>query len=203
MKTLPTIAATLLALSSAAHAATLKVHPNMCNGGETGCTTVEIIGDIEPYDGGRFMELMLKDKHDKAVVILRSPGGNLTASLQIGRYIRANNYTTYATDLEACVSGCAIIWLAGWEKVVDAGAKIGFHAAYTVQRQGRQVRAQESGQGNAVVGAYFAELGYGEEAIRFFTKAGPNSASWLTKEVAERLGVEFRFATFNRQNAKK
>jgi hypothetical protein len=56
---------------------------------------------------------------------------------------------------------------------------------------------------NALVGAYFAELGYSEDAIRFFTKAGPNSASWLTSDNAKRLGIEFQFPSHSRQNAKR
>jgi hypothetical protein len=204
MKTLLTTAATLLALSSvAAPAATIKLHPNTCNGEERGCTAVEIIGFIEASDGGKFMELMLKDNPAKAVIILRSPGGSVPAALQIGRFIKAKSYTTYATDTDVCASSCAIIWLAGWEKIVDAGAKIGFHAAYTVQQAGRKLYAAESGMANALVGAYFAELGYSEDAIRFFTKAGPTSASWLTSDNAKRLGIEFQFPSHSRRNAKR
>jgi hypothetical protein len=193
MKTLLTIAAALVTLTSVtAQAATFTLSPNTCNNKEEGCTFVSIEGSIEPNDGGRFMELMLKAKPKKVLVGLHSDGGNLVASLQIGRFIRANNYATIVTSNSVCVSGCAMIWLAGSFKQVSETAKIGFHAAYTITKVGKQPYATESGQGNAVVGAYYSELGYSEDAIRFFTMAPPNSATWLSTEKADRLGIKVK-----------
>jgi hypothetical protein len=36
------------------------------------------------------------------------------------------------------------------------------------------------------------ELGLSQEAIIYFTKAPPTSATWLTKEAAERLGIQVK-----------
>src|SRR5205823_9267598 len=113
-----------------------------CNHKEVGCTAVWIEGVIEPNDGGKFMELMLKDKPKKALILLRSEGGNLIASLQIGRYIKNNGFATYVPGNSVCASGCAMIWLAGKSKMVDENAKIGFHAAYTVEKVGKQTYAR-------------------------------------------------------------
>jgi hypothetical protein len=178
--------------TSAAQAATINLIPNRCNNNQEGCTTVTIEGDIEATDGGRFMELMLKSNTKKALIMLHSDGGNLTASLQIGRYIKNNSYSTYVPSNAVCASGRAAIWLAGAFKQADATAKIGFHAAYTLKKVGRQVVATETGQGNAVVGAYYAELGYSEEAIRYFTKTGPTSVTWLSSEMAQRLNIQVK-----------
>jgi len=178
--------------TAAANAATFTLYPNTCNKNEEGCTAIWVKGTIEPNDGGRFMELLLKDKPKKALVLLDSPGGNLTAALQIGRYIKANGFSTFVPSNSVCVSGCAMVWLAGNPKLVNETGKIRFHAAYTVEKIGKQAYAKESGAGNAVVGAYYAELGYSMEAIIFFTKAAPSSATWLTSETAASLGIKVK-----------
>jgi hypothetical protein len=191
MKTLITLASlALAALATTAQAAEIKAYPNKCNNEQAGCTTITIEGTIAPNDGGRFMALLLQHNTKKALIMLVSDGGNLEAALQMGRYIHANGYSTLVPYQSYCISACAIVWAAGKFKQGDSTAKIGFHAAYTVQAAGRRAYAVESGQGNAVVGPYYAMLGYNEEAIRFFTKASPNTATWLSSTIAEKLGIQ-------------
>ena len=179
------LAATLL--SSAANAATITLLPDTCSNKEPGCTAIVIEGQIYEADGGRFLELMLKNNPQKALVVLDSPGGSIDAALQIGRFIHANGWATFVPNKTYCVSACAMIWLAGGDlKHVSTTARIGFHAAYTLQKG----RASESGMFNALVGAYYSELGYTANAIRFFTSAPPNGVSWMNGAIAKELGVE-------------
>jgi hypothetical protein len=49
--------------------------------------------------------------------------------------------------------------------------------------------AQESGAGNALIGAFMNEIGLPEEAILFATTAGPSEMSLLTIEAAQRVGI--------------
>jgi hypothetical protein len=188
------LAATALATVSA-QAATITLLPNTCNHKEEGCTAVWIEGRIEANDGGKFMEILLKDKPKKALILLHSEGGNVMAALQMGRYIKANNYATYVPSKAVCVSSCAFVWLAGNLKQVGENGKIGFHAAYYTEKVGKQTYALESGVGNAVIGAYYAELGYSQDAIMFFTKSSPGSMSWLNSDTAERLGIRVKVIT--------
>jgi hypothetical protein len=190
MTKLLTTAAMLAALTVSAQAATFNVNPNTCNKKEEGCTVIHIVGRIEANDGGKFMEIILKDQPKKVLVSLNSEGGNLVASLQIGRFIKTYGYNTMVTTGSVCVSGCAMIWLAGNYKYASEEARIGFHAAYTIEQKGKQTYTRESGQGNAIVGAYYAELGFGEDAIRYFTAAAPTSASWLNQGVIKQLGLQ-------------
>jgi hypothetical protein len=193
MINLNTLAASLLAASalvSSANATDFSVHPDTCNNGEKGCTVVMMKGKIIANDGGKFLELMFKERPTKLVLFLDSEGGDVTSALQIGRHLKANNYSTYVGRNSACASACAMIWLAGHNKNIHATAQIAFHAAYLVSTDGK--RYKESGEGNAVVGAYYSELGYSEEAIRFFTKSAPDSASYLTDTVAKKLSIKYK-----------
>jgi hypothetical protein len=46
----------------------------------------------------------------------------------------------------------------------------------------------ETGQGNAVVGAYLRDLGFGYKAIVFMTRKGPASVEWLDRDLANKFG---------------
>ena len=48
---------------------------------------------------------------------------------------------------------------------------------------------RETGAGNAVMGAYLRDLGFGYDAIYFMTHKGPTSVEWLTPELALKYGV--------------
>jgi cell division septation protein DedD len=63
-------------------------------------------------------------------------------------------------------------------------ARIGFHAAYNA------ASGQETGLGNALVGAYLTRIGLPYSAVIYITKASPNSMTWLSLADAKRQGIE-------------
>lgn len=119
------------------------------------------------------------------IVALNSDGGNLIAGLTIGEAIRAKQYSTAVVSGSRCASVCAMIWLAGTKRFLANTATLGFHAAYT----GVGDDARESGQANAVVGAYLSKLGLSYSAVAFATAAGPTEMQWLHPVDAQRLGI--------------
>jgi hypothetical protein len=116
----------------------------------------------------------------KATAILNSPGGNLLAALAIGEFIRLRGWSTYVSD--ECDSACALIWLGGTQRLMTSDAKIGFHAA--------SVNGQQTGSGNAVLGAYLKRIGLSDEAVIYATQAGPDNIIYLTPSEAKRVGIE-------------
>ena len=143
-----------------------------------------LTGEIEISDGERFRQATAR--YPKAAVILGSLGGNLFAALEIGTQIRMRNYATAVLGGSVCTSACAIAWLGGTRRFIATGAMIGFHAAYT----GHGDQAKESGQANAVLGAYLTTLGLPFQAVAFITKAPPDGMSWLTPAIADREGID-------------
>jgi hypothetical protein len=74
-------------------------------------------------------------------------------------------------------------------------ARIGFHAAYNTG-------GQETGVGNALVGAYLNKIGLPYAAVIYITKASPDSMTWLSVADAEKSGIEVEVSTSQRiQNA--
>jgi ATP-dependent protease ClpP protease subunit len=158
-----------------------------CEGGrDKSCYSIWIIGVIQSDDHMKFNQVIESNKITKAVVVLNSPGGNVTAGLAIGRTIKEKGFTTGLENKGLCTSVCGAIWLAGSKRFVMAGSRIGFHAAYYKDQQGRMV---ETGMGNALVGAYYAHLGLSDEAIVHLTKSGPDAMTWLKADDAKKLGI--------------
>ncbi|WP_421990430.1 hypothetical protein [Roseococcus sp.] len=150
-------------------------------------TSIVILGRISPETEGAFTAAAAANRG--ARVVLNSGGGALTPALAIGRYIRENRLQTYVPDSSGCFSACSLMWLAGTERHIGLGARIGFHAAYIAQQGGP---GQVSSAGNAVIGAYLSRLGYNDGAIRLFTAAPPNQIVVVKPQQFEQNGVAVR-----------
>ncbi|PVE24310.1 hypothetical protein DC522_11620 [Microvirga sp. KLBC 81] len=146
-------------------------------------TIVSIEGELKFRDEEVFTERVLRLK--EAVVVFDSIGGNLNAGIEIGKAIRLKGFSTLVLDDTICASACALAWLGGKTRWAAPRAKIAFHAAWML----RNGRKEETGQGNALVGAYLQLLGLPQEAILFITKASPDDAELLTFQSAEILGI--------------
>lgn len=120
-------------------------------------------------------------------VLLKSDGGSLVAGLRIGELIREKRLETAVAFDARCASACALAWLGGTKRYMSNSSWIGFHAAYTVDDLGT---ANESGIGNALVGAYITTLGLPKTAVIFAASARPNEMNWLTAQHALQLGID-------------
>jgi hypothetical protein len=179
------VAATFIAPAEAL-SATITVHePD----GE-GRVFVDVVGKIDEGDFETFKEKTDKiyaigASHPKKLVIvtLMSYGGLIAPAMQIGEWVRKRGMLTFVPGDRTCASSCALIWVAGWLRTVGDTPQIGFHAAYD-EDSGR-----ESGAGNAVMGAYLRDLGFGYKAIHLMTHKGPTSLEWLTPDLAKEVEV--------------
>src|SRR6186997_965118 len=100
----------LLALVSwpyAAEAAKITVMP----GAEAKNSVVLIEGIFEDGDQAEFQTKVSPYSH--GVVVLDSTGGNVWASIVIGRIIRLRGFMTWVPSGATCASACALAWLGG------------------------------------------------------------------------------------------
>ena len=107
--------------------------------------------------------------------------------MEIGKTIRLRDYTTVVYTTGTCASACALMWIAGARRAIFDGGRVGFHAAYT-NATGSPI---ETGLGNALVGHYLSQLGFGEEAVIFATSAPPDKIAWLGQGEAQSSGITF------------
>lgn len=148
-----------------------------------GVNYITVLGSFELGDDKKFIQIALP--LDNAIVAFNSDGGSLSAGLGIGRAIRFKEFTTMVPKNGTCASACGLAWLGGFERLVDEGAQVGFHAAYITTNGA----SQETGMGNALAGAYLNQLGLTQSAIAYITEAAPQNMKWLTADDAKRVGI--------------
>lgn len=86
-----------------------------------------------------------------SVVVLESPGGSLTAGLELGRVIRKNGLRTRVGSWDnsnqysnTCLSACAYAFLGGINREVEKGAKLGFHRFSVANEKDKLVNANSA-----------------------------------------------------------
>ena len=170
--------ATLFA--SAAHAAEFKIFRSE---NDKEASLIVMRGEIELGDDAKLKELLVGLK-TPPLIMLESPGGNLSASLGMGLAIRNAGANTIVDEKALCASGCALAWLGGKNRIAFPTSKIALHAAS--KGDGGEVTAA----GNALIGVYMTRLGLGADAVLFATSAEPSSFNYLTFKTARSLGIE-------------
>jgi hypothetical protein len=143
---------------------------------------VTVDGDLQPNDGDQFRTKT--SFLSKAIVSFRSDGGSAVAGMQIGETIRLKGFTTVVAGNARCASACAIAWLGGTPRLMSPDARVGFHAAYNRET------GQETGVGNALVGAYLNKIGLAYSAVIYITQAAPNSMTWFSITDAGKRGID-------------
>ena len=165
-----------------------------CKDGKAGCYLISIYGEIKDGDAKNFTDLVSKKSVTSAVVYLNSPGGVFEEGIAIARLVHQRNFDTYVGDGNKCMSMCAIIWLAGNIRYYTGKSTIGFHGIFTAFKDKQSNRIKGSkllayNAGNALVGAFYSQLGLSDKAIETLTNPAPDEAFYLnTKNIGE-LGI--------------
>ena len=179
-------------LSSTANAATFVT--SECKSKTPGCYIVTLKGKIELGDGQAFHDLAQSRNMTNTLLALDSPGGEFEDGLSIANTVRRYKMQTWVGNGWHCESMCSVIWLAGSRHFYQGKAKIGFHGIFwlPVDKQGKPIAdapVPASSGGNAVLGAFYNQLGLSDAAIRTLTEQPPNKMYWLSKDSAATLGI--------------
>ncbi|MEQ8482280.1 MAG: hypothetical protein RIC18_16650 [Hoeflea sp.] len=145
-------------------------------------SVIQISGELAVADILAFKQIS-KSLPPQTIVRLNSPGGSLLAGIEIGKIIASSGFATSVSD--TCASSCALIWLAGTPRILTPSARVGFHLAYK-----SDMDQTESGAGNALVGSYVTNLGFGDNVVRYITSAAPDDMQWLSSRDADLLGID-------------
>jgi len=141
-------------------------------------------GQFETGDEKKFRDVAFSAP--KALVTLKSDGGNLIAGIGIGKTIQLKGFETYIPSGVRCASACALAWLGSRNRAMSAGARVGFHAA-SFKGNGEITAA-----GNALIGAYLNQLGLPMSAVIYISETPPDQIRWLTFADALKHGINVR-----------
>jgi hypothetical protein len=178
------IALALVVLGTSAHAASITVERDGCNPRD--CYRINIKGDIKLEDFPQFEKIIGDYKIKNALVYLDSNGGNMVGGLLMGYSIKEHGFSTYVHKDTVCVSVCAAMWMAGYEKYYHATAAIGFHSPFSYGRNGRKVVNREAVN---IVKQYYARVGVPKQAIDFLVSASPDNLFWLNADLVKGFGI--------------
>jgi len=146
---------------------------------------IMIEGQIHSGDDEKFRNVA--SEYSDVIVLLNSDGGMIGPAMEIGRTIKLRGYKTAVYKNSTCASACALIWVAGSKRLVFEGGEIGFHASY-LDVDGTKL---ETSVGNALVGHYLSQLGFGESTVVFATLAPPDKILWLNEQTTSISGIDF------------
>ena len=178
---LMTAAAIALSVTTA-QAAQIWVNPAEGHG-----HVIHIKGDIEHGDANQFANIVGNAgvRPNDATIYLDSPGGFILEGITIARAIRKYGWSTYVGKDMTCASMCAGIWLAGKARFVHEDGHVGFHSTNSDKQKGKRDE-----YGNALMFAFYRELGVSDKAARVFLAAEPgDDAIWLTEDLAKSLEI--------------
>lgn len=173
------LAVVLASLGASAHAATIGTEMRDFNGRKV--THIVVKGELRGGDEKTFIRRAIE--LDDAVVLLESPGGDLTPGIEIGKVIRLKGFTTLVRKGKPCESACALAWLAGVPAMMEADGLVGFHAVWEDDDEG-----SISSVGNAMVGAYVNALGLPDAVVEYVTDAKPDDMKYLSFSDAADIG---------------
>jgi hypothetical protein len=151
-----------------------------------GAGAIIIFGTLQPGDDETLSQHLKQFR--KGIVVFQGDGGSLLTAIRIGTAIRLRHFATLVADESICASACAVAWLGGTPRIMEDGAKIGFHAAYTL----KDGQAAEGSVPNALLGAYLGKIGLPDRAVIYVTSAPPEGMTWLGPDDAGKMGIEVR-----------
>jgi hypothetical protein len=93
-----------------------------------GKVLVSFQGNITKGDTDRINAIVERWRGQRSEVnalSIVSQGGDISEAIKLARYVRQNRLTTVVIDYQECTDQCVVVFSAGAEKWVGAGAKIG------------------------------------------------------------------------------
>lgn len=91
---------------------------------------IEARGSIEKGDERRFFDAFHAIEDDVEWIVLRSDGGYIMESIELGRTIRSLGFSTAVAAGDDCLSACFFAFAGGVQRDVATGARLGLHQFY-------------------------------------------------------------------------
>jgi hypothetical protein len=126
------------------------------------------------------------------IVDLDTSGGDVMEAVQIARIVRDRFMFTRVLPSRKCISACAFILMAGTNRTVAHGARVGLHrpkfeSSYFAGLTAEDARGKYNGL-IAELHKHFTDMGGSEEAFRIMLSVPSDHVRYLTMAEMERLG---------------
>jgi hypothetical protein len=137
-------------------------------------------GVIGPGSYRKFRRALARSQPE--VIVLDGPGGILGEALLIGDEVRRRGIATAVGADGVCASACAIVFLSGRTKYMGGGAKVGLHAASTID-------GIADAEATDIMATYLRTVGVPRTILRRMSSTSPQNIRWLTRGELRALGI--------------
>ncbi len=152
--------------------------------GDDGIDVITVSGVINEGDEEAFRKIAATA--DRAIVVLSSEGGSVTAGLEIGRAIRLRNFGTAVAPDNLCASACALTWLAGTPRFFSSRSLVPRRVP-TKQWKSERKRCRQCAHRSLPQPNGLAEPGH-----HLCDPAPPEGIEWFSGEKAASLGISIQ-----------
>ena len=124
-----------------------------------GSLRIEVSGEIGKADADALAGAEAKLRFSHTIAFwLDSPGGDVSAAMFIGRIVRKHEARTFLAMRSKCLSSCALIFIAGVERL--GVGSLGLHRPYfDTPARSREAVQQATSAMQKMVQGYIAEMG--------------------------------------------
>ena len=131
-----------------------------------------------------------------AMVFLNSPGGQLTAGIDIGRFIRAHGWSTYVgtrgeeygkAQSGRCYSACVFAYIGGYYRFSSRGSLLGVHRFSKAKSERDDIDIAQVI--SALLTNYIKEMGVDNGLFERMVQAGSDELIILSDDDTKRFGV--------------
>ena len=127
----------------------------------------------------RKLKQILDKRPDIEYVELNSPGGRARAALRIAQLIKERGLSTYVRGV--CSSACTFVFIAGRERILNAGGRLGFHSGASRLKGGKPITPSEINPFRDHIEMFMREAGVAEWIIEQ-QRLTPNKNMWFPNE---------------------
>ncbi len=141
-------------------------------------TLLQAEGEIAAGDADKINQLLESGKIEGRIVVFNSSGGDIIESLQLGRFLHHNHFTTVVAPGFECLSACFFAFSGGEIREVMPTGKLGVHQFYGGSPKFSSQSATQYITGE--LSRFLREVGISSEAFDLALQTPPSSIHIFT-----------------------
>lgn len=158
-----------------------------------------IYGSIDQNDATRFEKIqeaakIYKEQYKKKVAIityLDSPGGDVNASMSIGRALRNLDSLVHVDEGSTCASSCVLVLAGAGRRYVDLKSRVGIHRPYRIDSESSTPENEKRKylELGKIVEAYLDSMNVNNRLFSDMLRISPKDIKFLTKDELVAYGI--------------
>lgn len=209
MKSIVAVCLIIIA-SIASSASALEFRQGYSGGNCSTCSWIAADGEIVDGDDKKLIHFITNNDLDyQKLIVINSPGGNVSAALDVGRLIRSRGMrvivgltaemepegasrTFQSYDSGICASACVFILMGGVSReIADRDSKVGVHQFAPVFDEMGSIQSTTSSTQTAIalLQAYAITMGVEPTVLTLASSTRPENMLWLEPEQMEQLNL--------------